>query len=473
MPLNDAAEAHALAAPPTDVLRVQASQIHHPLLRPVELHPELGLTPDEAAVVAVLVNPSLRTIRDHRLSAAAATLAAGLLPNPQFTFGSDFVTGGLTDGTVTAYGFGVNWDFNSLIAHGAKVRSAKASAASVDLDVAWQEWQIAEAAKTAVYDLIALQAQLAIALDIERTLRQNSDLIRRAVNANLKTSVDLAAADSATNGAHAAVLQTQRDLEHQRLQLNRVLGFPPATQIKLRDNLSLPTNFDPSTAGDLLVDLSHRRLDLLALRLGYESQEQTLRAAVLNQFPRINFGPNRASDNTSVHSIGIGLTADIPIFDRNQGVIAAEKATRQQVYDEYLARLSDARADIAAATADLKAVSGQIADTESALPALTRLVEVYKQAVDRGNADILSYYFAVNSLEQKKLDDMKLRQQLADSRIALEIASGRYFSQPADTEPTTREAALPSRNAEGNSEEAPIATAMPLMTQSDSTGTHP
>jgi outer membrane protein, heavy metal efflux system len=440
LPLTDAAEQQALQPPPADVLRVQASQIHHPILKPVQLHPELGLTPDEAAVVAVIVNPSLRAIRDHRASAAAATLQAGILPNPQLTYNADFVTGGLTDGTVTAYGAGINFDFNSLIAHDTKVRGAQASAASVDLDVAWQEWQIAEAAKTAVYDLIALEAQLDVAREMNENLQQNLGLVRRAVASNLKTSLDLAAAESAAGDAHVALLQIQRDVEHQRLQLNRALGFPPDTQIKLRENLVLPARFDPIAEADLLPNLSHRRLDLLALRCGYESQDQTLRVAILNQFPKLNMGPTRNVDNTDVQSLGLTFAADIPIFDRNQGVIAAEKATRQQLFDEYFSRLADARADIASANADLAALSTQIADTESALPALSRLVDTYKQAVDHGNADILSYYTAVNSLQQKKLQDLKLKQQLADTRIALEIASGRYFPESPETQPTTREA---------------------------------
>ena len=41
-----------LRAPEQDLLRVQAAEIQHPILRPVTLDAEQGLSPDEAAVLA-------------------------------------------------------------------------------------------------------------------------------------------------------------------------------------------------------------------------------------------------------------------------------------------------------------------------------------------------------------------------------------------------------------------------------------
>jgi outer membrane protein TolC len=437
-PLDSVQIDRALADPSMANLTVRASEIHHPILSPLTLHPELGLTPDEAAVVAVLTAPSLRAIRDQNIVAGAALLQAGLLPNPQLSYNYDGITGGNTSGTVNADGWGLSYDINALIAHNAKLLAARADSASVRLNVAWEEWQVAQAARMAACDLIALRAQLSVAQEIDQRLAQNEAVVRKAVAQRLKTAIDLSAAEAAARDAHAIVLQLQRDLEHQRLQLDRDIGVPPSTQLRIRANFALPTHFDVPEDATLLADLEHRRLDLLALRKGYQSQEQTLRAAVLNQFPRVNLGFNRASDNTGVHTAGVAATIDLPIFDHNQGSIAAERATRQRLYDEYIGRLFDARADIAQAAADLRAINGQIADAQAALPNLRRLVEVYAEAVNHGNADVLSYYVAWNNLAQKNLDLLKLQQQLADTRVALELAAGRYFPDAPIAAPATQ-----------------------------------
>ena len=61
---------------------------------------------------------------------------------------------------------------------------------------------------------------------------------------------------------------------------------------------------------------------------GYRGQEVRLRAGILQQFPKINIGFLRAGDNTNVITTGFGVTIDLPLFDRNQGAIAVEDATR-------------------------------------------------------------------------------------------------------------------------------------------------
>lgn len=431
MPLDAAAIDARLAEPSNDVLRAEASQFHHPLLPSIALEPQAGLTPDQAAIVAVMVNPALRAARDQHGSSQAALLQAGLLPNPQLSYNFDWVTGGNTLGAVNAYGWGLSYDITTLIAHDANVRAAQATAESVDLGIAWQEWQTAEAAKQSACDLISLQAQCELAEQVDRRLQQNLELLKRAASEGLRTIVDVSAAEAAADEAHATFLQAHRDLENQRLSLNRALGLPPTATLTLKPGVALPSYFELPSRADLLDRLDQRRLDLVALRRGYESQEQTLRAAVLNQFPKINLGFNRSSDDTGVHLAGLAVTIDLPLFDRNQGVIAQERATRQRLFDEYTSRVFDARADIALAVADLAAINAQITAARTALPNLAQLVEVYGNAVEHGNADVLSYYAASNDLAGRQLEILKLQQQLADNRIALELACGEYFPEAA------------------------------------------
>jgi outer membrane protein TolC len=307
----------SLAPPDAAALRVKVSEIHHPTLRMVALDPAAGLTPDEAAVLAVLVGPSLQAQRDQRATSAAQLLQAGILPNPQLAYNMEFPVGGADRGAFNAYGVGVNWDINALITRDARVRAAQEGLASVDLDIAWQEWQTAQAARLAVYDLFALQQQLALVQDVDTRLRENLKLMQSAVEQHQKTVLDLAAAEAASRDAHAAVLTGQHGVEHQRLMLNRAMGFPPDTRIEISSAIDLPDRLDPRSLPDLTAGLETRRLDLLALHRGYNSQEETVRAAILGQFPKINLGLDNQRDNTDVKSIGFDIGIELPIFDRN------------------------------------------------------------------------------------------------------------------------------------------------------------
>ncbi len=93
-----------LKPPSMEALRIQAKEIKHPTLKPLDIDLQKGLSPDGAAIMAVLANPSLRIARDRKGIAAAQLWQAGILPNPQFSYSLDVPTGGATQGAFNAYG---------------------------------------------------------------------------------------------------------------------------------------------------------------------------------------------------------------------------------------------------------------------------------------------------------------------------------------------------------------------------------
>ena len=94
-PLTSEAVEQALATPEISVLKVEARSLNHPILKPIEIDDRDGLSPDEAAVLAVLANPDLRAERDRRGLANAQLLDAKLLPDPVLSYSLDVPTGGL------------------------------------------------------------------------------------------------------------------------------------------------------------------------------------------------------------------------------------------------------------------------------------------------------------------------------------------------------------------------------------------
>lgn len=409
-------------------VRIEAAQLQHPLLPPVVFRvQDDGLSPEQAAVFAVLVNPTLRSVRDARKLAGAQIIQAGILPNPQLSPSLDLPLGNSVPGVRTAYGLNLNWEVTALFSRSAKLEAARAHAASVDLSVAWQEWQAAEAAKLAVYQLDSLRRQVGIAREVEASFRQNADLLKQAVERHDKTEIDLAPAEAAAQQAKSDRLLLEQQLADARLTLNQTLGLPPDAVVKLRPNLHLP---GATAAGrlaareDLMTHFEQRRLDLAALRLGYQSEEGTLRAAVRGQFPKITLGLTRASDNSALKSLGPNAVFDLPFFDRNQGNVALEKATRQQLFDEYVSRVYGARADIAKTAADLRFTAQREEAARAAIPSLERVAGSFQVALGGGSVDALVASGASQSLGAKRLEEEKLRGEVAALVIALELASG-------------------------------------------------
>src|SRR4051812_20981889 len=160
---RDAVEQQLAASSDPSALRVATASLNHPILKPLEVDPARGLSPEEAAVVAVIANPELRAERAKRGVAAAQLLQAGLLPNPQLTAGLELPHDNDPADSFTGYNVGIDWEVPALIAREQNRRAASAEQQSVELDVAWKEWQVAQEARTAAYDVLALEQQLAAA----------------------------------------------------------------------------------------------------------------------------------------------------------------------------------------------------------------------------------------------------------------------------------------------------------------------
>ena len=77
----------------------------------------------------------------------------------------------------------------------------------------------------------------------------------------------------------------EKQAEVQRLLLKRTLGLPPTTAITLEPGSQLPDRWSPPSFDRLTEGLELRRLDLVGLRRGYESQEATVRGRCWSSSP--------------------------------------------------------------------------------------------------------------------------------------------------------------------------------------------
>jgi outer membrane protein, heavy metal efflux system len=428
-PLTEDTIQQQLQTPTVQQLSVQAAQIKHSLLKPIPFNIQDGLSPDEAGLLAVLRNPELRAARAKHGIATAQLIQAGLLPNPTLSYNFAALNGGLDQGKVTGFGFGLGWEVTSLITQSNKITAAEAEQQAVDLQIAWQEWQIAQAAKIAVYKLLAYAKQQLLLEEMAQRLESNCTLMQQAAEKGLVTELERVAAINAKNGVDIRLQALMLQKNQQQQRLNRALGLKPDEGIKLQKDLTLTDEWVAPDYDNLTHDLSKRRLDLMALQQAYKNQDEQVQIAVLQQFPKISIGFTQTKNNSNYYTVGAGVTVTLPIFDQNQGQISLTEATRQQLFDEYTNRVFQSKADIAELLATITALNMQIQLVHAAIPDLESLVNTYKIAIDAGQVDVLTYYVAWNNYTDKQIELISLQLQLNEARIALEIATGSYHLQ--------------------------------------------
>ncbi len=405
-----------------------AASLDHPDLPPLAIDLSDGLSPREAAVLAVLSSPDLVAARGARGEAAAQLVGAGLLPNPSLSLEADRPYGAGAAGTVTATNTGLDVAIDPLLTRSARVAEASRHLESVDLDVAWREWQVAGAAGLAATRLGWVRRRLATLADEIEYQETTAATLERAMREGDVTLPDVGVQRASLEGLRALSDDLRKTELSTVAELRRLLDWPADLEVEV----PLP---DPDGAAppplpaedDLVASALVARLDLRALRTGYEAQEAAVRVAVLSQFPSLSVGVVHQRNETALKFLGGFVSLSLPVFDRAQGAIALERATRERLRDEYAARLAGVRGDVRELVATDRLLGGQIEEARRAAGELAPIESAERDGVLRGDVDRVSYQIVRSSLFDQRMRVAALSQARDETRAGLETAVGRLL----------------------------------------------
>jgi outer membrane protein TolC len=411
--------AAAIAPVDTSALVRDAASIDRPFLKPATIDLGAPLDDNAIAVIAVLGNPDLKAMRAKAGIADAQVFAARLLPDPTFTLGLGQLLSGPDPVDEIAGGLGI--DLNALRTGKVRRQQAEAQARQVRLDLAWAEWQTAGQARLQAVrirhlqrsiELIRIGADGAQSL-LDRTLRAaaRGDVAADAVQASRASAV----------AAQAKLVAAGSDLNTAQLELVKLLGLAPDTVLRLAPAPAAEPALDATKLKQLALD---NRADLQALRAGYDSQEATVHKAILDQFPNLALNLNFTRDTSKNNVLGPTVDFALPLWNRNRGGIAVERATREQLKAEYDARLFQTRADIAAAVSAIMLARQQRDAIQVQLPELERLAVVSRKAATRGDVSRATAEAAEGSRGDKRVELATAEQTIDEAMIALELLTG-------------------------------------------------
>jgi outer membrane protein TolC len=413
-------------------IRIDPSTMPLPELAAHRFDPSNGLDIEEVAMLAVVNNPDLKLARDDLGIARAQAFSAGLLPDPQLSVASDY-PGEL--GFSRAFSYGLSMDVMAIVTRCANKKSADATVEKTDLGLLWQEWQIVAQARQLFLKARLQDETLPLLLqqrDLARTRYERMAAAQRDGNLTEDTTT---AALTSYSDARKQYTDAQRAAGQTHHDLNALLGLAPDVQLQLTGNDdSEPV--DGATIDAAVAALPQRRPDLLALKAGYEAQEQKYRAAILNQFPSLSVGFVRARDTSEIYTSGFQINLSLPIFNRNRGNVAIEQATRQRLRDEYQMRLNQAYADVAHMRADSAILERQLQQTETSLPGVDSAARDAAAAYAEHNLTLGPYTDAQSAALVKRIDVATLRESLAEQRVGLQALLGSAIPDTFSSAPT-------------------------------------
>jgi len=401
---------------PSAPLRIPGLPDHH------TLDPADGLDRTETVLAAVLNNPDLRAARSKRGIERAQLLQAGLLPDPQLSGSLDHPTSN-GPGLVNGFSLGLAQDLQALITRGAARQARKQKVRKVDLNLLWQEWQVAERARSLFIEHRAQQRLQALYTRMRRLYARRYRSDKAALRRGDLTLPASAGDLSNLVDARSRLRKLARARNKTDHELRALLGLRPDAPLHLVGKAPVRP-LDAAALHRATVALPHRRPDLLALRAGYASQEASVRQAILAQFPGIQVGINRAADTSAVQTVGLTLAIRLPLFNRNRGHIAVERATRAHLRRTYQARLDQAVGKAHRVWQKSRLLARQLREVRERVPELAAMTRRVRRGFQAGDVSAATWTDLQSKLLAKRAEAVQLRASLGQARVALDTLLG-------------------------------------------------
>jgi outer membrane protein, heavy metal efflux system len=415
---------HGLPLPKHPDLAGQLSQLRTrtpagPGAAPRTIATDGPLAIDDVGLLAVLNDPDLRAERGTLDVARATLLQESLFPNPSASVSYTPILGG-TD-IAPAWAASLTEDLKAILTYHTRKKAARLQLQQVNADLLWQEWQVAQQARILALDLYWGGRSVSLA---ERQLQLLDREVREVRSATQSGILDLAAL-APLLAAQASAAQTSAALNLAQLQgwqqLNGLLGLQPTVRFAIAAPklASLPPDLDT-----LIAQLPQRRPDLVALQLGYRSSDESVRSAIIGQFPAFAAGYAWGQDTSNVRSGGPTASFDVPIFDRNQGQVAQTRATRLQLHEQYRARLDAADGAAKGLVVQIERLTGDVQQAERAAQAAEAQSKSAQRAYAQDTLDQRSLADFQTAALQRRIEAMALERSLGEARITLTVDLG-------------------------------------------------
>jgi len=398
---------------------------------------------DRALRVSVLTHPKVRSLLETVVQARANHITASLLPNPRLGLGYTLAPfpGGSFDATQRQGGppqfdFGLGLVVDTLL-FGKRAAGIKLAELEVDATLAVYAdlgRQLMLGVIDDYYAVVQSDSLRALQREEHEQMQRFVDALARQVELGGTTRIELDRARTALALTQRRLVQAEADFDNALTRFRAWLAGAeggdravPVAGLDVTD--ALPANeLEPLLAAALenRPDLAAARREMASAnaRLTYEERQAwpslVLTPGVTRQFQ------SRAVGFPNANSWGIGLDASLPLFDRNQGNIAAAASRVRQASLELDVRTIAVRAEVTQSLRDFHAArdSAAIVD-QTALQSARSARDGIEAARALGSRTLLEVLDARAAYREVQREQVRARTELqrAASRLRAIAAS--------------------------------------------------
>ena len=288
----------------------------------------------ELTLSALFFHPQLDVARAQLQAARAHEITAGERPNPNFS-----ASGGKSEDDVSPwiYNLGLDLPIQTAGKREASLAHAQALSEASRIEIGQTAWTVRSRLLNSWIEYGAAQQQLQL-LQQELDLRNEiTAMLNARLDAGMISNVELSTARLQLQQAEQALAAEKGRIPALRATLASDAGLPSSVfarlALKQRDVEELAGNRH-STAltregNDDLQDAALlNRLDIRAALAHYDAAEQQLRLEIARQYPNLTLSPSNYYEE-GFHIWNLGISALLPLLNKNEGLIAEARALRE------------------------------------------------------------------------------------------------------------------------------------------------
>lgn len=336
--------------PPSPQMQMNPSTQHHhadvPLVQPV--YPQMGraqqhasgplFTLDQAQKIARESNPTLRQAEAEIRAANARTQQAGLYPNPSIGYTGDEIRGGSVNGG--KQGFFVQ----QTIVTGGKLRRNKDVFASeaklAELEAREQQTRVESAVRIAFLRVLAEQERLDARRELSQIAQNIAQSQRELFNTGQADQSEVLEAEVETQRMRMAERMQENSLREEWRSLAAVIGQPTLPMQTVAGDLE---HGWPELSEEEAVEAIAKQSPAVQIAETAASRAQAMLVRAQREpVPDIQIRAGMEYNHEFLSTVpfakgweGLGeALVEIPIFNRNQGNIAAARADSDRAIQE-------------------------------------------------------------------------------------------------------------------------------------------
>lgn len=452
------------------VLGIPASlRSQQPAVSPAPTPASLQYVGQDGLSVELLVESAgtrradLLAARQRLAIAEGRSLQAGLRPNPVFSteYGSPRFLGGESEYDFSA---GLSQQIELGGKRGKRRAVAELELQQVRAEIFAIERQIAVEIRRDYTKAIAAARQLDV---VERLLTADAELLRvteARLNEGDVAPLDLNLVRVESERLRVQRIEARNELEMALLRVRTLIGFDITEPLRLAPQSDRPPRLDLGLS-DLTERALNDRADLQAARLGEQigkAKVSLARAeAAPDLTPSVRYSRNRSSidlpasagggiANSGDSELTFGVSIDIPVFNRNQGGIAAAAGGQVQAVRTREFLEAQIRRDVAVAFSQYRA-------------AAEKLVLYATQIMPRAEANLQTVRAAYNAGEFSVFEVVNEQRRLSENVTNYNHALEEYYVTLTALEAALGGPLPPTAFTPGSTSVLPDANAVPTQ----------